>query len=318
MITHEIKIKFDEAAAARKDAFEAKKRVILESVPEIDAEMRAIKKIWSDALQGLTPAAEAERKASACEKKIERLLMRAGYEKDALAYRPQCEKCADTGYENGKACACLTRFYIEQIFKNSVITKRMDEENFDTFDVTLYDGAAANGGVSPRENIARIVQKAKDFVSAFETCTENLFIQGKVGVGKSFLAHCIARDLLRGGYSVVYITAYNLIEQLTEVSLGRQERDLFDAFTDAQLLIIDDFGCERQTDYSEMLMLNIINERLVRAKPVIISSNLTAAELNARYDERLVSRIVGNFTGLRIFGEDLRIKRACSRKSTGS
>jgi DNA replication protein DnaC len=294
-----------------------KKRYILDNVKEINAETRSIKKIWSDALEGRISAEDAERKAAACQKKIESLLIAAGYEKDALEYRPQCAKCADTGYADGKICACLTRFYIDQLFTDSAITKRMSEENFDTFDIALYSDSCQNGSVSPRENIAKIVRKAQDFICAFGTCPENLFIQGKVGVGKSFLAHCIACDVLNQGHSVVYVTAYNLVEQLTAVSLGRQDKELFDAFLDAELLIIDDFGCERQTDYSEMLMLNIINERLVRAKPVIISSNLTASELNTRYDERIVSRIVGNFTGLRIIGEDLRLKRVRERQSTG-
>ncbi len=125
-----------------------------------------------------------------------------------------------------------------------------------------------------------------------------------------------ARDI-KQGHSLVYITTYSLVEQLTNIAIGKQGREILDVFNDAELLIIDDFGCERQTDYSERLMLNIINERLVRAKPLIISSNLTASELNTRYDERIVSRIVGNFTGLRIIGEDLRIKRMLERKSTG-
>jgi hypothetical protein len=142
MITHEIKMKFDEVSAIRKDAFEAKKRYILDNVEGIGPETRNIKKIWSDALQGLISAADAERKTAACQKNIERLLIAAGYKKDALEYRPQCDKCADTGYADGKTCACLTRFYIEQLCTDQALVNRMSEENFDTFDAALYSGYA--------------------------------------------------------------------------------------------------------------------------------------------------------------------------------
>lgn len=312
-ISHEIKKKYDEAAAKRKNAFEVRRRKIRKDVGGVDDEIKRINKIWSDVLKGVRTAEAAEREADVCQKKIERLLAGAGYGKDALEYRPHCALCKDTGYIDGEPCTCLTQYCIAEIYKDSNIEQLIGAENFNTFDFALYSQAGVNGGSSPKENIIKVVEKARDFVQCFDTCSENLFIQGKVGVGKSFLAHCIAGEILQKGYSLIYITAFNLVEQLTAIALDKQDRTLFSLFTNAALLIIDDFGCERQTDYSEMQMLNIINERLINHKPVIISSNLTTSELNRRYDERIVSRILGNFSGLRIQGDDLRLKRACDR-----
>ena len=70
-----------------------------------------------------------------------------------------------------------------------------------------------------------------------------------------------------------------------------------------------DLGCERRTDYAQGQLFNLINERLLREKKMLVSTNLSSAELRSNYDERIFSRIIGNFTGYSFYGEDLRLTK---------
>ena len=76
---------------------------------------------------------------------------------------------------------------------------------------------------------------------------------------------------------------------------------------ECDLLILDDLGAEFSTNFSVSVIYNIINSRLVEGKPTIISSNLTAKELEARYSPRVVSRIMGGYYTIPFLGNDIRI-----------
>ena len=75
---------------------------------------------------------------------------------------------------------------------------------------------------------------------------------------------------------------------------------------DADLLILDDLGAEYNTPFNVSSVYNIINTRMNFGKPTIISSNLTSQELEERYTERVVSRLLTQYTYLRFIGEDVR------------
>jgi DNA replication protein DnaC len=74
------------------------------------------------------------------------------------------------------------------------------------------------------------------------------------------------------------------------------------------LLIIDDLGTEMANSFTASSLFNCLNERLIRQKSTIISSNLSVDELKQNYTERIFSRAVGNYTVMKIFGDDIRIK----------
>ena len=77
---------------------------------------------------------------------------------------------------------------------------------------------------------------------------------------------------------------------------------------DCDLLIIDDLGTEMVNSFTAASLFNCINERHLRRKSVIISTNLSLAELRQTYSERVFSRITSNYTLLKIYGDDLRLK----------
>jgi len=78
----------------------------------------------------------------------------------------------------------------------------------------------------------------------------------------------------------------------------------------AQLLIIDDLGTEMPSSFVTAALYSLINNRILSGKPTIISTNLNAQEIAARYSPQIASRLQGNFRKLTFVGEDIRLKRS--------
>lgn len=75
---------------------------------------------------------------------------------------------------------------------------------------------------------------------------------------------------------------------------------------DCDLLILDDLGAEFSTSFTVSAIYNIINTRLNTGKPIIISTNLSMEEMEAKYTQRITSRIGGNYVMLLFSGRDVR------------
>jgi len=75
------------------------------------------------------------------------------------------------------------------------------------------------------------------------------------------------------------------------------------------MLIIDDLGTELTNAFVNVQLYLCINERLLRNKSTVISTNLSLDNINTLYSERVFSRIASNFTLLKIIGEDIRLKK---------
>ena len=153
----------------------------------------------------------------------------------------------------------------------------------------------------------------KDYIKNFKDSHESLLIYGNAGVGKTFLVNCIAKELIEQAYSVIYLSAVQLFDLLADLSFNSHKstgnkhismRELLSC----DLLIIDDLGTEMANSFTASSLFNCLNERLIRQKSTIISSNLSVDELKQNYTERIFSRAVGNYTVMKIFGDDIRIK----------
>ena len=141
-----------------------------------------------------------------------------------------------------------------------------------------------------------------------------LFI-GKTGLGKTYLALSIAQRLIAKNKSVVYETSLQLFEKLARTVFNRTEeitdRGFYDLVYEADLLIIDDLGTEIVNDYVNSQLFNIVNTRILANKKIIISTNLTAVEINDRYERRITSRLFdrNDFVHYKFIGTDLRWRK---------
>ena len=144
-----------------------------------------------------------------------------------------------------------------------------------------------------------------------EHLLQNLFLYGSTGVGKTFLSHCIASELLKTAHCVLYFSAFDLFARLAQTALSRKSetytRDEF--ILDCELLIIDDLGTELTNSFVSSQLFLCINERISRRKSTIISTNLKLEDFSATYSERTFSRIASNYQMLKLIGKDIRIQK---------
>lgn len=231
------------------------------------------------------------------------LLKDAGMPENATDFKPFCPMCNDTGKINGKSCKCYDRAFARAILKSSGIAPLCATQTFKTSNPALFsDLSDPKYGLSPRknyeENTAVCLNFAKNMKKANE---ENLYLYGSAGLGKTFLCSAIAEYVMKNGYSVLYYSAFELLQ-----SGAATLDELLPILSETDLLILDDLGTEYATQYSTAILFHIINQRLINRKKTVISSNLSPNELANVYSPRIASRIGGAYTLLPFFGKDLR------------
>ena len=246
------------------------------------------------------------------------LLLSYGYPADYLELTYSCPDCHDTGFIGDKKCHCFKQAMVDLLYRQSNIHDVLKRENFDTFDIRYYsDTKNRSLGVSPRENIQAVLSTCHDFIDHFDEQSRNLLFYGDTGVGKTFLTNCIARELLDASHTVIYLTAFHLVDILQNNTFGNDDMDdtdenMFHYILDCDLLIIDDLGTELNNAFITSQLFLCINERLLARKSTIISTNLSLDELQNEYSERIFSRLVSNYEIMLILGDDIRIKKAIS------
>ena len=227
----------------------------------------------------------------------------------------ECSKCNDTGYFENKICSCFSQQLINESFKQSNLSK-IKEENFETFDYGYYstcnDKEKYGIDKSPLENIDAIRKLAYKFSHNLDDPEQkNLLFTGSTGLGKTFLANCIAAEVIKQGKSVIYQTAPILLDKMTDYKFKfnktEDEKDEYDKIFEVDLLIIDDLGTEAMNSAKFSEQFNILNTRLLKNKKILISTNLTPQEIKREYEERIFSRFVGDFMICRFVGEDIRL-----------
>ena len=130
------------------------------------------------------------------------------------------------------------------------------------------------------------------------------------------MSNCIADNLLKKGKTVIYQTAPVLLENIIDYKMNKQKfinSNFYDSILEADLLIIDDLGTENLNSMKLSELFIILNTRLLNSNnkitKTIISTNLSINDIFKFYEERIGSRIVGNYDIYYFFGEDLRFKK---------
>ena len=241
------------------------------------------------------------------------LLLNAGLPADYLELKHICPDCKDSGYIGNEKCHCFKQQIISLLYQQSNIQEMLCENNFQSLSYDFYEG----------EDLLRFknaVKTCKDFIDCFNSGYHNLFFYGTVGTGKSFLSGCVAKELMDLGHSVIYFSSTGLFEKLSQMSFDYNAKgdlaDLYEDLYSCDLLIIDDLGTELTTNFSSSQFFSCLNERILRKKSIIISTNLSLQELRDRYSDRIFSRITSNFKLCKITGPDIRMykKRLTTRK----
>ena len=240
-----------------------------------------------------------------------KLLTDAGFPADYLDPIYLCRECEDTGYVltpegTRQKCQCFRQKELSVRYAQSNLQDLIRRENFSTLSYEYYQG-------EDLQHFKAAVELSKNFVKNFNQVYRNLFFYGTVGTGKSFLSGCIANELLQAGFSVIYFSASGLFERLARYAFDTKEKDALHAFYadlyGCDLLIIDDLGTEVTNQFVTSQLFSCLNERWLRRRPVIISTNLSLEELRDRYSDRIFSRITSGFDLCKLTGPDIRIYR---------
>ncbi len=239
-----------------------------------------------------------------------RLLAASGFPTDYLEPIYDCPDCQDTGYINGKKCHCFRQAEISLLYEQSNISRMLEKENFSVLSYRYYEG----------EDLIRFqnaVDECKKFIGNFSFHYHNLLFYGTVGTGKSFLSGCIAKELLEMGNSVIYFSAVGFFEALSHLSFDYKNKEelhnVYEDFYQCDLLIIDDLGTELTNNFVTSQLFSCLNERHMRKKSTIISTNLSLEELRNRYSDRIFSRITSNYTICKLSGPDIRIYKRLNK-----
>ena len=177
-------------------------------------------------------------------------------------------------------------------------------------DKTLLDCTFANDlGYNPE------IKKAHTYVEHWEEMQESntgLLLWGGVGTGKTFFAGCIANGLIEQGVPVMMTNFARILNTLTD--LRSEERSRFiDSMNEYPLLILDDLGIERNSEFALEQVFNVIDSRYRSGKPLIVTTNLTLNELKNPVDlahARIYDRILERCVPLRINNRNIRKENA--------
>ncbi len=237
------------------------------------------------------------------------LLAEHGFPEDYLEPIYRCPDCQDTGYVTSDQglktkCHCFRQQEISLLYAQSHIQELIERENFSVLSYEYYQG----------EDLRRFeaaVGISRKFIREFGEVCRNLFFYGTVGTGKSFLSGCIARELLQRGCSVLYFSAAGLFDTLARYTFDGRLKDSLQDFCEdlygCDLLIVDDLGTEITNSFVTSALFSCLNERHLRGRSTLISTNISLEELRDRYSDRIFSRISSGFTLCKLTGPDIRI-----------
>lgn len=229
----------------------------------------------------------------------------------------QCQKCKDTGFSDSALCSCTRKILASEFVEEYELKNMLDAQNFEHFDLTRFDDSetipVGEKFISHRDIMKLNLDRAKKFVASFPNGESLLFIGG-TGLGKTFLANCIAEKIIAEGYLAVYHRHIGLEILLSDQMSFQKSEDSVSKYrllTEADLLIIDDLYTPRYENLAAALF-EIIDIRQANRKSTVITTNLTSEEIALHFGERFHSRLK-LYTAYKFFGNDMRSARTGNR-----
>lgn len=164
---------------------------------------------------------------------------------------------------------------VKELKQNSLLDPKFSNATFKVFEENSYNS----------KNLQTAKRYCEKFVQLLAK-NQGLLFYGDNGTGKSFTAACIANDIIeRYQYSVIITTTANIADSSFAKSTEKYEW-FMQLSREADLLVIDDFGAERNTEFVMERIFDFVDSRYKAAKPVIITTNLSLTEMINETDRR--------------------------------
>lgn len=241
------------------------------------------------------------------------ILEKAGYPADYSDVKYECPACSDSGYVGIRMCDCMKRALILAGYESSGIGKSIESQSFDNFSLDYYKTDERTF-----RSMTSVLNACRSYAESFDPeKSGNLLMLGGTGLGKTHLSSAIARRVIEGGFDVRYTTAINLFGDFETEQFGNRvpRGELTDAYFDCDLLILDDLGTELVNQFTVSCLYNLLNVRINRRLPILISTNLDQRALLDTYSERITSRLFGEFVPAVFSGVDVRRQKLVGKKA---
>ena len=197
--------------------------------------------------------------------------------------------------------------------KKVTLHKRQLNSTFENYKIT-------NKNKNAYENVKKYVDKLIK-----ETTNKGLFITGAYGVGKTYLASCIANKIIKNGKSVIFGTLIQLLDFIRDSYSDSEvsDKDYLNLYSSVDLLVIDDLGKEKPTEWVLEKLFLIVNNRYNNYLPIVITTNYNRNQLrerlciNKNYSivDSIISRLYEMCGGIEIKDDDYRMSDSPIRES---
>lgn len=296
----------------------ARLREVYEKLPrvrEIDMQLRrtmvtAAQAVFSQGLDAQDHMAKAKEENLALQKERQ-VLIAAHFPEGFLNEEPVCRLCGGMGYLGTKMCRCLEQLCVQEQ-QAELGSAAGCAGHFDAFRLDYYpENPDPRSGIRPRALMEKNLRFCREYAIHFQDGAPNLLFNGGTGLGKTFLAVCIAKAVTAKGFSVVYESAINLfgILERAKFSPSEENRLAAEKLEKCDLLIIDDLGTELPGQFVTSALYGLMNQRLLGGKSMIITTNLNVSDAGERYSPQIASRLYGEFKLLPFLGQDIRVMK---------
>lgn len=214
-----------------------------------------------------------------------------------------CPRCRDSGWLGpAEKCNCLLQAEIDGLYHLSGLPPALLGQTFDSFRVDLYPAEA-------RPFVERVLAECREFARrvARGEPVQNLVFLGGVGLGKTFLSSAIANTVLQAGRTVLYVTLSDLLDLIRRYKFDDVDPEALSHPRTAGLLVLDDLGGEKVSDFWLQELFTLINHRVNHRLPLVVSTNLSPMALEEVYTARVYSRLIGSARVLQLEGDDIRL-----------
>ena len=216
-----------------------------------------------------------------------------------------CKKCSDSGFIGGTMCSCYQKRRNEELVKECGLDIN-SSATFEKFDTKICKNE------KHAETLEKLKNKLVEWSEKYPNVKKNnILLSGTPGGGKTFLTQCLANEMIKKGYSVCFVSAYEMNNMFLKyhTTFNNHKYSYIAPLIESDFLFVDDLGTEpimKNVTLNNLFV--VLSERERFARPMIVSTNLLPEHILDRYGERIYSRLNNKLSSLVFFleGDDLR------------